>query len=194
MRNLVRASLCVAVVAAFAAATLDPVRVSRWFIVRDLQDIGVARPIFHCSMANDLTSVEFGPRINSTGLARHGSLLTLDLTALTHPDDDLGLIADVDVRILILDGTPLSDAGVAHVARMPDIGMLYANDTQLTDASIETIAGINSLSFVFLTGTNVTMVGVERLQTLRPDLHVEHKTLGVHIETDEPSVATEAAS
>jgi hypothetical protein len=187
----VKAMLCVAGVAAFAAVTLDPVRISRWFIVRDLEKIGVTRPMFHCSLANDLTSVEFGPRINSNGLARYGSLFSLDLTALTHPDDDLALITDVDAGILILDGSPLSDAGIAHIARMPEVDMLLANDTQLTDASIEPMAEIDSLSCVFLTGTNVTMEGVERLQILRPDLHVEHKTIGIRIKSDEPSVATE---
>lgn len=194
MRHLIKVLLCVGGIAAVAAVTVDTVRISRWFIVRDLERLGIARPMFHCSMANDLTSVEFGPRIKSGGLSRYGFLLSVDLTALTHPDDDLGLIADVDAGILILNGAPLSDGGMHHIARMPDVCMLYASNTQLSDASIETIAAIDSLSCVFLTGTDVTIEGVERLQALRSDLHVEHKTIGVRMEIDEASVATEAAN
>lgn len=160
--------------------------VSRWFIIRDLEEIGVARPMFHCSVGNDLASVEFGPRIRKPGLSRHGSLFSMDLSALTHPDDDLGMVTDVDVRIVILNRTPLSDTGVQHIAKMPGVGMLYAADTKLSDASVDTIASIPSLAFVFLTGTDVTMEGIERLRTLRPDVRIEHETIGVHINSDEP--------
>lgn len=171
---------------AIAALTIDPLGMSRSLIVRDLEEIGVTRSVFHCSTANDLVSVEFGRRIHSSGLSRYGSLLSLDLTALTHPDNDLALITDVDARVLILNGAPMSDGGTHHIANMSSVSMLYADGTEITDASVENIAAMRSLSCVSLTGTNVTIDGVARLRALRPEVHVRHTTIGNREEDDEP--------
>lgn len=178
--------LCFVALVAVAIVGLDfSTRNSRWRMVRELGSIGVSRPLFHCSFGNDLDCVVFSHRIQRRGLSKFGRLISIDGSLLTNPDQDLVCIDDVLVGVLILNGTSLSDAGMCHVARMPQVNVLYLADTRITDQAIDSLASTRGLKCVILTGTSVTPDGIAKLKAARPDLYVVQDSIEVCQDLDE---------
>lgn len=154
------------------------VEIARWFVLRDLQQMGAMTPIFHSNHSADLASVQFGTRVLSSGLDRYGQLISLDLSALTAPNEDLMLLAGTRVSQVILASTPLSDAGVQHLRGLRGVRFLDVSDTRLSGDALADIAAIESLTYVVLTGTQVEEHDVRQLQTQRPDLKIDYQVPG----------------
>jgi hypothetical protein len=179
MKFTLRALLILVALTALIIVAADyTTRKSRWRMARELTAIGIFEHHFHCSHTNDLFSVNLGRQIQKRGLGRFGRILTINGSSLTNPDQDLSFVDDVAVGMLSLDGTLLTDAGLAHVARMPEVGILSLTDTQITDGALELIASIHGLNCVIVTGTAVTESGIDKLKTKRPNLYIQHDTIG----------------
>jgi hypothetical protein len=80
-------------------------------------------------------------------------------------DEILDRISRLDhVTVLRLEGSKsLTDSGVAHLARMPQLRELNLGGCFVSDRALETIARLSNLERLGLSGTSVTDAGVARL-------------------------------
>lgn len=62
--------------------------------------------------------------------------------------------------------TPVDDATLALVARIPNVARLYLTGTNVTDAGMAEIAKMQSLESINLDGTKITDAGLQRLAEL----------------------------
>ncbi|WP_413432559.1 hypothetical protein [Crateriforma spongiae] len=76
---------------------------------------------------------------------------------------------------------------------MGSITALRLNRTRITDSGMDALASINIVKGVDLSGTLVTVDGVGYLRSLRPDIYVIQRDLGLWGDEEgaEPSDATE---
>ena len=79
---------------------------------------------------------------------------------------------------LNLQGTRVTDAGLAHLARMPRLEFLDLRDTQVTDAGLAHLSALERLRSLRLGQTKVTTSGIEALQKALPHLEVQRETVG----------------
>jgi DNA-binding response OmpR family regulator len=93
----------------------------------------------------------------------------LDLLATRLSDEELGnLVRSLDdLRFLSLAETRITDAGVAHLARLRGLEELHLDDTEVGDAGLETLAALPGLRVLDLKRTKITDAGLARLQPLR---------------------------
>lgn len=83
-------------------------------------------------------------------------------------DSDLEKLTAVgaNLRWLDLGGTGVTDAGLAHLARMPNLTRLHLERTRITDAGLERLAGLADLEYLNLYGTEISDAGLDPLQKL----------------------------
>jgi Leucine-rich repeat (LRR) protein len=67
---------------------------------------------------------------------------------------------------LYLRGTQVTDAGLAHLRGLTGLLSLNLNDTQVTDAGLAHLQGLSGLGTLSLSGTQVTDAGLAHLQGL----------------------------
>ena len=110
------------------------------------------------------------------------------------------------LRRLRLDGTAITDAGLAHLTLLEGLTYLNLVGTSVTDAGLEAIAGLAALQRVYLWRTAVTAQGVARLGGQRSTLEVvaaapslpqepaaeETATEGHETQKDDPNEAADA--
>jgi hypothetical protein len=70
-----------------------------------------------------------------------------------------------------LDGSPVTDVDLAHVAALPDLRILNLSNTKITDAGLEQITKLERIKFLYLFNTEITDAGVAHLKEL-PRLEV----------------------
>ena len=71
-----------------------------------------------------------------------------------------------EVRSVDLRGTPISDADLAWLARLPNLRQLSLDTTAVTDAGLARLERLRQLEVLSLAGTQVTDAGLEHLQKL----------------------------
>ncbi|MEM7480576.1 MAG: hypothetical protein AAF481_05340 [Acidobacteriota bacterium] len=89
---------------------------------------------------------------------------------------DAGLrhLAEVpNLRSLDLHLPGVTDAGVAHLGALTDLRRLNLTYTKTTDAGLEPLAGLKNLQWLGLIYTRVTKAGVAKLQRALPDTVIE---------------------
>ncbi len=67
----------------------------------------------------------------------------------------------------------LTDAGIRHLARMPQLRYLDLSGTQVTDAGLKVLRSLRSLERINLSGTHITDTGVAELAGCRAIRRVE---------------------
>jgi hypothetical protein len=129
-----------------------------------------------------------------TGLALHGAGLRGDdlavlakctrlewLQLTENPLDDAGLahLVELPLRELMLDITPVGDAGMEFVADMETLEQLDVANTRITDKGVASIARLPELQVLWLAGTGVTDAGLAQLESLSRLKYVDLRGTGV---------------
>jgi uncharacterized membrane protein len=101
-------------------------------------------------------------------------VLWLDLSDTSVSDAGLAVVARFpNLTRLHLNRTPITDAGVAHLARLQRLEYLNLYGTGITDSCLAQIAGLKSLRTLYVWRTAVTPQGVDRLRSALPRLEIE---------------------
>ncbi|VTU01755.1 serine threonine protein partial : Serine/threonine protein kinase with PASTA sensor(S) (Fragment) OS=Rhodopirellula sallentina SM41 GN=RSSM_02570 PE=4 SV=1: Pkinase: LRR_6 [Gemmataceae bacterium] len=145
-----------------------------------------------------------GAPITPAGLrslrASRGTLRDLYLNGVVVTDEMCAELAELTALVGLnfeREGQTVTDAGLAHLARLPKLDNLWVGGSQVTDAGLKALAGmprlrslslygtgvsdagvaalaeIPALGEVILTGTRVTAAGAERLRKALPRCKVE---------------------
>ena len=94
-----------------------------------------------------------------------GAVVGVNLNDRNITDAGLAHLAALpQLRELWLDGNQITDAGLAHLAALPQLQKLFLDGTQITDAGLAHLAGLTQLQELWLYQTQVTDVGVTKLQ------------------------------
>jgi Leucine-rich repeat (LRR) protein len=114
-----------------------------------------------------LHGVAAGPE-SLRGLQRFPALETVAIFARAFTDGDLqNVAAPPGLRHLMLPtSNSVSDAGLSHVERFPDLESLDLGGAHVTDASLAHIARLSRLRALFLAGTGITDAGLAQLAGL----------------------------
>jgi mono/diheme cytochrome c family protein len=101
-------------------------------------------------------------------------VLWLDLSGTQITDAGLAVVARFpNLTRLHLNRTSITDAGITHVARLSHLEYLNLYATKITDAGLVPLAGIGSLRALYVWQTGVTPQGIERLKASLPKLVVD---------------------
>jgi len=73
---------------------------------------------------------------------------------------------DKEINILILPGTPVTDKGLEHIAKLGGLTGLHLNATAVTDKGMEHVGKIPTLITLELAQTGITDAGLEHLAKL----------------------------
>ncbi|MCY2991565.1 MAG: SUMF1/EgtB/PvdO family nonheme iron enzyme [Planctomycetota bacterium] len=117
--------------------------------------------------------------ITDEGLSHVASLTNLRDLFLEHvaiSDDGLAKIAQLDLRVLRLDHTQVTDAGLEFVANKESLEILSLEGTGVSNAGLERLHGLTKLRELHLGGTQVTDTGVTKLQAALPDCRILRTT------------------
>ncbi len=109
------------------------------------------------------------PAIDDRGLAELDDLelgsLFCESTRIT--DVGLGHLAKVrGLRMLQLDGSQITDAGLEALRNHDLLWLALENDCQVTDAGLAHLAELEQLVFVSLVGTQITKDALDQLDTM----------------------------
>jgi hypothetical protein len=80
----------------------------------------------------------------------------------------------LESTILILDGTQVSDTGLAHLKGLTNLGSLSLSGTQVSDAGLPHLTGLVRLSVLWLKDTHVRDAGIRELKQALPSLTIYH--------------------
>jgi internalin A len=124
------------------------------------------------SNAEKMTVGLKGSDVTDAGLATLGCRLeaidTLGLSGTAVTDEGLKNLVGLRVQSLYLNGCAgVTDAGVAHIAKMKGLRSISLSGTRVTDAGLKQLAALSDLQDVRLDGTTVTDASVKRLTRLR---------------------------
>jgi hypothetical protein len=102
------------------------------------------------------------------GLENVPNLESLDLFETGVGDDDMPLVGKMSkLKMLILEDTDVTSAGLRHLANLTELRVLWLSKTQIDDRGIRHLTGLAKLRELFLDGTNVTDKSVPHLKRLR---------------------------
>ena len=89
-------------------------------------------------------------------------------------DDDLALLTSLrdDVDVIGLEGTNISDAGLAHLLNLRFLENVDLTKTAITDAGLATLSQLPSLEYIHIEGTRVSFAGVSQLQAALPKCEI----------------------
>ncbi len=93
----------------------------------------------------------------------------LDLLSLAEQaidDTALAQIAHLNLRRLVLERTPISDAGIAHLATLTELTTLLLAYTRIGDAGLARLAALPNLQTLDLSHTAITNAGLAHLRAL----------------------------
>ena len=79
----------------------------------------------------------------------------------------------LNIEVLCLEDTQVTDAGLKHLKRLPKLSWLELGNTKVTDAGLEHLRSLTGLERLHLDGTQVTDAGVNELKRALPNLEVE---------------------
>ncbi len=109
------------------------------------------------------------PGVKGPGLAHLRGMTKLDRLDLERSGvDDLSALPPLPIlRVLSLEGTPMSDAGLARAAGLSGLSLLDLTDSRVGDAGLAYLAGLGDLEWLCLAGTRITDAGLAHLVGLR---------------------------
>jgi eukaryotic-like serine/threonine-protein kinase len=110
--------------------------------------------------------------VRPLGRLRGLTFLVLDTTPVT----DAGVAGLVELKKLTALGLPRSkvtDAGLKHLARLPELHILNLDGTAVTDAGLEQLAEFPVLDWLVVANTKVTAAGVKKLAAAKPKCRIE---------------------
>jgi hypothetical protein len=83
-------------------------------------------------------------------------------------DEDIALVARVrSLHTLLLDHSPVTDAGLVHLPKLRNLEVLSLFHTQVTDEGLASLSGLVKLRHLNLTDTQVTDKGLQHLESLK---------------------------
>jgi len=101
-----------------------------------------------------------------------GSIETLVLSRSGLSDADLGYLVRLSaLQNLSLDGNPITDEGLRHLAGLPLVG-LDLSSTRVTDVGLSRLSTIPTLRVLYVVNTGVTPDGVDSLRRLAPEVSI----------------------
>jgi len=83
-----------------------------------------------------------------------------------------------DIRVLALNNTKVTDAGLVHMKNLRGLQDLFLNDNQISDVGIDNIKGCRNLVYLNLRGTKVTAAGGARLRQALPKCKIDWDATG----------------
>ena len=101
-------------------------------------------------------------------------LVWLNLAHTTITDAQLEAVARLkNLRVLYLNNTQVSDAGLAKLAPLSELRWLSLVDTRATDASIETFLKLKNLSTLFLFEADLSAEGIRKMVETRKEFKID---------------------
>jgi hypothetical protein len=86
----------------------------------------------------------------------------------TANNKDLAIVAEErSLRVLFLIGSPVTDAGLAHLREHPNVWQVFIKDMRITDAGVQHLGQVPKLRALWLRGTEVTDAGLVHLKGLK---------------------------
>ena len=82
-----------------------------------------------------------------------------------------------NLESLDLEGTPITDAGLAHLEGLTKLAYLDLSGFQVTDVGLVHLKGLTNLNLGYTRNTRVTDGGVKNLQRTLPNLKIYVKSL-----------------
>ncbi len=96
------------------------------------------------------------------------AIVSLDFGSMPVQDRDLYIVAGLrSMRDLYLDGTKITNAGLAQLANLKKLHMLDLANTQIGDAGLVHLKSLASLDSLFLDRTQVSDAGLVHLKGLK---------------------------
>ncbi len=80
------------------------------------------------------------------------------------------------LKWMMLSGTQVSDAGLAHLSKLTHLEELHLDGTQITDAGLISLKGLTSLRELDLSDSRVSDVGVAKLQKTLPRCEIWNRS------------------
>jgi hypothetical protein len=77
------------------------------------------------------------------------------------------------LAVLLLPGTQVTDAGLAHLEGFKNLNVLSLAGTQVTDAALAHLKECQQLTQLYLQRTKVTASGIETLKMALPGCKIE---------------------
>jgi hypothetical protein len=100
-------------------------------------------------------------------------ILWLDVSGTQITDAGLAVVARFpNLTRLHLHRTEITDAGITHLARASHLEYLNLYGTKITDAGLTPLAGLANLRALYIWQTGVTPQGIDRLKASLPQLVV----------------------
>ena len=105
---------------------------------------------------------------------RWGQVTTVNLSQTEINDRALARIASEvpGVRVLLVEGTRITDDGLVHLQKLHNLDVLFFSDTQISDRGLEHLQRLPNLTFLQAHRTSITDAGVAELKGALPDLEV----------------------
>lgn len=113
--------------------------------------------------------IEDAVHLTDRSVARFGGLKRLTTLALWDAritDESLRAFGKLRLKHLVLTGSQLSDAGLAHLRGNTELETLYlgSDSLRVTDEGMESLAGLLNLQQIELNGADLTSKGMEHLK------------------------------
>lgn len=103
------------------------------------------------------------------------SLHTLLLSGTQIGDAEVAHIGKlVNLQRLWLDRTQTTDSGLEHLDGLTSLVVLSLGETEVSDAGLEHLMGMTKLALLSVANTNVTDEGVKNLQEALPNCKIDH--------------------
>jgi hypothetical protein len=67
---------------------------------------------------------------------------------------------------LSISGTPITDAGMLHLAGLSSLNTLHANNTKITDKALDTICKLSAIKVLNISYNDITDAGMKKIATM----------------------------
>lgn len=107
--------------------------------------------------------------LNQGGLVKElgGGRLQINFTHMGVDDDGLKVVKPLTrMEMILLAGTEVTDAGMAHLAASTSLRQMSLKQTAIGDAGLEHLGGLTNLQELDLTNTKITDKGLAHLHGL----------------------------
>ena len=74
---------------------------------------------------------------------------------------------------LVLNGAPITDAGITHLRTMPQLVLLELRDTIVSDTCLSDLKTLQNLRWLDIRGTKITPTGKQELEQFLPNCRID---------------------